>query len=169
MTKNIRGIRIEGNVAYVPLTKGYDAIIDALDVHLVQGFNWCASVMRHTVYALRAENSGLIPTTLYLHRLIMMPPCHQEVDHIDRNGLNNTRANLRVCTRSQNCQNQGISVRNSSGFKGVSWCARDKKWQSHISANGRRKRIGYFASAEDAYAAYCAERDKLHGCFGCAF
>ena len=54
---NIRQIRIQGDIAYVPLTKGYEAVIDAADVPLVQGNNWSATVRKRTCYAFRTERA----------------------------------------------------------------------------------------------------------------
>ena len=165
MSKAIREIRIEGNVAYVPLTKGYEAVIDAADVPLVEGFNWCAAVDGRSVYAIR---TGPRPErkSILLHRVLMGDSVGMEVDHQDGDGLNNQRGNLRVATKSQNMHNQRTRVDNASGMKGVHWSNVRGKWVAEISLNGRRSHLGYFTTPEAAHAAYVAASERLHGDFG---
>ena len=83
MPKAIRQIRVDGNIAYVPLTHGYEAIIDAADVPLVEGLNWLAHLAGRTVYARCASGSPKV----YLHRFIMRPADDMCVDHISGDGL----------------------------------------------------------------------------------
>lgn len=161
-----RPIRIDGDVAYVPLTKGYEAVIDAADVPLVGQYNWCAAVKPHTVYARRTDGSTGKERTVLLHRVLMGEPDGLEVDHRDGDGLNNRRDNLRVATNAQNQHNQRTRNDNSSGFKGVSWYGRGKKWQVRIKLNGKQRHIGYHATPEEAHAAYAAASERLHGDFG---
>jgi hypothetical protein len=65
-----------------------------------------------------------------------------EVDHINMDGLDNRRANLRICTHQENNLNKKISRNNTSGYKGVSWDKWHKKWRSYISVNGKMIRLG---------------------------
>ncbi|MEG7750695.1 HNH endonuclease, partial [Listeria monocytogenes] len=76
----------------------------------------------------RTDRSGEKPRAVYLHRQIMGEPSGFEVDHIDGNGLDNRRANLRVASKTQNVRNQRIRQDNTSSFKGVSWSKRRQKW-----------------------------------------
>ena len=116
MTKIIRPIRIDGNVAYVPLTKDYEAVIDAADAPLINAWNWTTFVGRSNIYAFRTYWADNNRRTLYLHRAIMGELDGLQVDHINGNGLDNRRANLRLATGSQNQHNRRISRRNTSGF-----------------------------------------------------
>lgn len=161
-----RAIRIEGDVAYVPLTKGYEAVIDAADVPLVDGFNWCAQVQSHTVYAIRRDCSGPTPSTVRMHRAIISEIDGLEVDHRDGNGLNNRRNNLRESTKAQNQQNSRIRRNNTSGFKGVCWDKASGKWMASIKANGKRRTLGRFTTPDVAHAAYVMASRALHGEFG---
>ncbi len=163
--KAIRPIRIEGNIAYVPLTKGYEAIIDAEDVPLVEGFNWIASVERNTVYAVRREGSGC-RREIRMHRVIMGDPDGLQVDHRHGNGLDNRRSNLRVATGLQNSRNARIRKDNSSGFKGVSWNKSARKWHARIKVDGSRINLGNYETPEAAHAAYAKASAELHGEFG---
>jgi hypothetical protein len=166
MTRPIRPIRIEGDVAYVTLTKGYEAIIDAADVPLVEGFNWSAFVNkdRRTVYAVRGGRYGPKRLLIRMHRVIMNTPSEMKTDHIDGNGLNNRRTNLRVATNSENMRNRGAPTNNTSGFKGVS-AVSNGKWSAKIKLKYKLYYIGSFDTPEAAHAAYVAASELLHGEF----
>lgn len=118
MKNKVRPIRIEGDVAYVTLTKGYTAIIDAEDAVTVGMYNWTALVGPKTVYGYRnsKDSSGKQKTT-YLHRFITNAPSSRDVDHIDHNGLNNTKNNLRLCSHAQNLCNSRIQKTTSVGTR----------------------------------------------------
>jgi len=74
------------------------------------------------------------------------------VDHIDGNGLNNQRSNLRFCTFAQNVRNQGARKDTTSGVRGVSWDMRAGKWKAEIWLDGKNKFLGYFDSKALAIA-----------------
>ena len=165
-SKEIRPIRVEGNIAYVPLTQGYDAVIDAADVPLVEWWNWCALVCPRTVYAVRGQRAAGVKRLVYLHRVIVQTPDDLETDHKDGNGLNNMRSNLRTATRAQNQQNQRTRSDNASGAKGVSWDKQAEKWRADIRFNGKRRFLGYFRAIEDARIAYAVASQEAHGSWG---
>jgi hypothetical protein len=166
MTRFIRQIRVKGQLAYVPLTKGYTAIIDAADAHIVDKYNWTASEQPRSVYAYRQDCSGPKRITIPMHRLIMGKPCEFQIDHIDGDGLNNRRCNLRLATKAQNAHNSRVRSDNKSGYKGVSWNKKAGKWVAQIQINTKTKYLGLFTTPEDAYAAYCKASAKFHGDFG---
>ena len=166
MTGKIQEIRIEGNVAFVPLTKGHESVVDAANVPLVAGYKWKALISRGSVYAYRVDTSGLKPRTIRMHRVIMGEPGGLEVDHISGDGLDNRRENLRIATRSQNQHNTRKPAHNTSGLKGVGWAKREGKWRAQIAVDGKGRHLGYFATPEAAHAAYCEASAKLHGEFG---
>ena len=102
------------------------------------------------------------------HRLIFL--MHRgylpdEIDHIDRNGLNNDIENLRAATRSQNGCNRGAPKNNTSGFKGVSYSKGRQLYEAEIRVGGKRYRLGRFPSARQAHEAYKAAATKLHNEF----
>ena len=165
MPRHIRKIRVEGNIAYVPLTRGYEAIIDTFDVSLVEGFNWTALVVPHTVYARRNIRINGKQVCLYMHREILKPNNDALVDHRDCNGLNNRRANLRQANALQNARNQKAKI-NLSGFRGVYWDKDRKKWISKIRVDGKSKFLGRYDTPEAAYEAYCIASAQYHGEFG---
>jgi hypothetical protein len=168
MTRNIRPIRIEGKIAYVPLTQGYEAIIDAADVHMVDGWNWYAMVLTNTVYVARNSHRDANGNrnTILLHRVIIGCPDGLDVDHRDADGLNNRRCNLREATHAQNMRNRRIQADNTSGFKGASWHKNSGKWQAKISIDGKEHHLGLHPTPEEAHAAYASASARLHGEFG---
>ncbi len=158
--KPIRPIRVTGDIAYVRLTKGYEAIIDAADVSLVDGRNWCANVTRGLIYALSGS-----PKT-YLHRLITGVGAGFEVDHRDGNGLNNRRGNLRISTHAENLRNRGVQRNSASGIKGVCWDKSAKGWRAQIGVDGQMIYLGTFREKGLARSAYAAAALKYHGQHG---
>ena len=88
-----------------------------------------------------------------------------EVDHRDVDKSKDNWANLRPATKPQNEANRGKNRNNTSGFKGVSFNRDRSKWSAKIGINGKLKHLGYFASAESAYTAYCEAAAVLHGEF----
>jgi len=156
-------IDLGGDVASLTLTRGYVAVVDAADVPLVNGGKWTALVSpkRHAVYACRSVAGKM----LLLHRLILAAPPGVEVDHIDGDGLNNRRANLRLCSHADNQKNKGPRSGSRSGLKGVSWDSRAGRWRAEIAANGRRRWLGLFDDPAEAASAYEVAAKELHGEF----
>ena len=162
----IRPIRVDGDIAFVALTQGREAMIDVVDIPIVETANWNLFTPngRANIYAERRERSDWGKRIL-LHRLIMGDPIEQ-VDHRDGNGLNCCRNNLRLATHSQNQMNRrGNQKNNTSGYKGVSWNNIAEQWTASIQANGKQTFLGRFASKELAYEAYCDAAKRLHGEF----
>ncbi len=160
-----RPIRVEGDVAYVPLSQGYEAVIDASDASLVEGFNWCAMVSRNTVYAVRHSTATGKDRLAMMHRAIAKTPDGIVTDHINGNGLDNRRSNLRYATVSQNAQNSGFRANNTSGVRGVCWDTARQKWIAQIWVNGKN-RCKRFATIDAAAAWYADMSANLHGDFG---
>lgn len=89
---------------------------------------------------------------IMLHRQIMNAPKGMDVDHIDGDGLNNQKSNLRICTRSENNMNAKLRYNSKSGLKGVSWDTRTAKWRVTITLNGKTEDFGRYADINDALA-----------------
>ena len=85
-----------------------------------------------------------------------------QIDHIDRNRINNIFENLRDVTNTQNHWNEGYSKNNTSGYKGVYWYKPYKKWKAQISVNGKHIHLGYFDIPEEAAKAYREAKEKYH-------
>lgn len=105
-----------------------------------------------------------------LHRLAflyMKGYIPDEVDHRDNNPTNNKWNNLREATKNENAHNCPVRKDNSSGYKGVTWDKKVKKWRARIALNGERINLGYFDSKEEAHLAYKDAAVKMHGNFAC--
>jgi len=82
------------------------------------------------------------------------------IDHINRDKSDNRIANLRLATSEQNAQNRLKNCKNTSGFKGVTWHKRDKRWQAAITVKRKVLHLGYYKTPEDAYLAYVEASKK---------
>jgi hypothetical protein len=149
-------------MAVIRLKTGEDCFVDDEDFALVSQYAWCRQIARGTeiVYA-QSHNAPCHQ----MHRLIMGARPGQLVDHIDRDGLNNRRSNLRFATKSQNAMNSKRKAQSSTGYKGVIFHRRDGVYTAQIRIDGRRKWLGSFHDPERAYAVYCEAAKKHHGEF----
>ena len=102
-----------------------------------------------------------------MHRLILNASDDIQVDHINHNGLDNRKGNLRLCSCSQNCMNRNTRSKTSSRFKGVVWRKKSQKWQSRIHIDGATKYLGAFFNEGDAAMAYNDAALKYHRDFAC--
>jgi hypothetical protein len=102
-----------------------------------------------------------------MHRTILGAPQGHMVDHINRDGLDNRRINLRAATRAQNACNaiKRHSIRSTSQFKGVHWDKARSRWAAQIKKLGKVTNIGRFISEEDAARAYDTAAKKVYGEF----
>jgi len=145
------------NVRRIPLGNGLFATVDAADYKKLSKYRWYASPHGHVVYA-RCREKG---KDMYMHRMIMRPRRGYVVDHIDHNGLNNRRCNLRVCTPRENQANRG-PCGGTSRFVGV-WRNRDNKWQAGIQCRGVHYYLGVYDDEVEAAQARDRKAYELHG------
>ncbi len=144
----------------IKLTQGKVALVDDEDFERINQFKWYAHKIREMWYATRSS------TRFYMHRVIMNAPSGMLVDHKDRDGLNNQKYNLRVTTNAKNLWNQGKHKDNTSGYKGVSFDKKSKKWLVQIRVNdGNARHLGYFDTVEEGAHAYDRAAKELHGEF----
>lgn len=150
----------------IPLSKGHVALVDSEDYPLVSCFKWTYdngyAVRKVTIAARRYKK-------VLLHRYITNAPSGQLVDHKDGNGLNNTRANLRICNGTLNNANRRKQPprtgRTASRYRGVHKALNSRYWGATISANKQRIYIGSFPTEQDAAKAYDAKAKELFGEF----
>lgn len=142
----------------IDLTQGKTALIDDEDWHIINRLIWHANFQHSTWYAVTRDG-------IRMHRILLyVTDSTIQVDHINGDGLDNRKANLRLCTNSQNCMNRksGTGV---SRFKGVSFHKATGKWQAQIKLNQKNKYIGLFASEITAAIAYDKQAIILFGEF----
>jgi len=144
----------------IELTQYKFALVDDADYDALAAVKWCANTQPHTTYAVRGSEGR----TVQMHRLITAAPKGVQVDHINGDGLDNRRDNLRLCTHAENQRNQRVQA-HSSKYKGVSWDTRDGKWRSQITIDGRKKNLGYFTDEIAAGRAYDEAAVKAFGEF----
>lgn len=133
----------------LPLTNGGCALVDDEDYEQLSSIKWWSHKGKRTRYVERRVGKD----HQLLHRFIMTPPEGMEIDHINGDGLDNRRCNLRIVTCRGNGQNR--HQEKSSKYPGV--CknsGRGKKWRSYIMIEGKWKHLGFFDKEEDAHNAY---------------
>jgi len=136
----------EGDVKRIPLGDGVYAYVDAADYEWLSRDTWHV----HNGYAARWHKNKRI----YMHREIMQPPPGKIVDHMNHNKLDNTRANLRVCTPAENQRNQRKQHGTASIYKGVAYSKKHRKWTATIGLHRKYTQLGYYDTEIEAARAY---------------
>ena len=147
----------------IALTQGYFTIVDDEDYEQLSRHKWCATRQGNIVYASRhrmKEDNGK-KTTIQMHRQIMEYKQGYIIDHINGDGLDNCRKNLRHVTTRQNAQNR--HTEKSSRFPGVFRDSYAKKWRALIKVNGKKIYLGSYTEEEEAFNAYCDASFKFTG------
>ena len=146
----------------IQLTQGKVAIVDDDMFDYLNQWKWYANnnyVGRSITVSKNKQKHILI------HRFIMKPDKGMLIDHLDGNPLNNQKNNLRICTHSDNMRNCKISIKNTSGYKGVSFVKKKNKYKSAIKFNKRKIYLGYYIDPIDAARAYNTAAIKYFGEF----
>ncbi len=152
----------------INLTQNKVALIDNEDYQRINQHKWYAHYQHGYWYAVRnIRNSNGKRITQHMHRFIIDVPDGLETDHINHNGLDNRKCNLRSCTRMENQQNQRLQQKTSSCYKGIHWHKRDKKWYARIRLNGKLIHIGLYTNEIIAALAYNIKATELFGEFAC--
>lgn len=156
-------------VVRVPLTHGLFALVSDEDAALVERYAWhVAPRGRITIthYAVaNIPHEGVKRVKVYMHRLILAAQRGEFVDHIDHDGLNNQRDNLRKVTQAKNSQNSRLSSRNTSGFKGVCFDQSKGHWLASIRIAGKNRFLGYYRTPAAAGAAYAEAAKQAYNEF----
>jgi len=150
----------------IQLTQNQVAIVDDADFEALNAYKWHArwNPSTKSFYAQRSVPiGGGKRTTIQMHRVITCAQKGFDVDHINKNTLDNSKANMRVCSRSENGRNRGKQIDNTSGYKGVD--SKNGKWRARIGHLGKKKFLGFFDNILDAAAAYDKAAIELHGSY----
>lgn len=132
--------------AKILLSKNMFAIVDADNYDRVRNYQWHVVTVGSDIYA--RNSSGM-----YMHRFILYAPKDLLVDHINFNGLDNRKSNLRLCTKRQNQAHCRKRITNTSGHTGVYWDKSRGKWHSQIGVRGKVIALGRFDNLDEAVEA----------------
>lgn len=149
----------------IPLTHGLFALVDDEDFEFLSQFKWKALKTKpeRTFYVNRTlkREKGKPRKGVYMHRLVMNTPPNLSVDHIDGNGLNNQKSNLRNISQAANSLNRTrLATNNKSGFTGVYWNKQKNKWHALVSFKARSKHLGFFDDVHEAAIAVKTFKDE---------
>lgn len=161
----MKKVELNGN-----LGKGKFALVDDEDFELVSKHKWYFTRYANSSIFIKGSSGKFSrrgkSIKFSMHRLIMNAPKGMEIDHIDNNGLNNQKSNLRICTHADNMRNiQKYKKKTSSKYKGVCWGNHDKKWLSYIRYNNKRFNLGHYNNEIEAAKVYDMWANELHGEF----
>ena len=155
----------------IPLTQGKFAIVDDEDYEWVMQWKWCAT-KNGKIWYVKRKNRNPPPTSIYLHREILqrklgrLLPGREYTDHIDRNGLNNQRINLRAATPAQNNKHKRKDTLSKSKYWGCVWINEDKKWSVRLrNTDGTCLYLGRFTNEVEAARCFDQASMRLYGEF----
>jgi hypothetical protein len=151
--------------------KGMEVVVDDQDYNYLMQRKWHVQCVRDgsLFYACRTVYDAEVKQTVFMHQEVACR-CGLEdgrYDHVNGNGLDNQRKNLRFASGCQNQQNRGPNRNNCTGFKGVYFESFTGKYRAEITANRKRQRLGRFSTAIEAAKAYNRAASLLHGEFAC--
>jgi len=151
----------------ITLTKGKVALVDDEDYERLNKYKWSTNSCAGSIFYARrwvSSKSRGNPHHETMHRHIMNPPNGKGIDHIDGNGLNNQKSNLRIVNQRENCQNRhqiktsqfpGVHLRTLKNTKTL------HRWQAQIQIRDKIKYLGIFKTEEEAQLAYKEAADCI--------
>lgn len=121
------------------------ALVDDIDYERISMYRWFVNDQGYALTSLSGKNKRM-------HRMVLQTETNLDIDHINRDKLDNRRTNLRIVTRTQNNYNIGLRINNKSGHTGVSWFRPAGLWRAYIGSRPRIE-LGYYKHLKDAIKA----------------
>ena len=154
----------------IELTRGRFTLVSNIDFAYLNQWKWYALKIRESYYAVRDQYRGINRKTILMHRVILIRKLKyttfKQVDHIDGDGLNNLRSNLRMATNLQNQFNKPKQKNNKLGYKGIGWSNKYRvKYMARICFNKVQIYLGSFESKIEAAKAYNKAAKRYFGKF----
>lgn len=141
----------------------FSALVDDEDFDKINSFAWSYCLLNKRSYAITTfPTTSNGPRQMLMHRMILGIDSSVDIDHIDGDGLNNTRGNLRICDRSDNLHNQG--PRNGKKYKGLHEI-RPGVFAVYICYDGKSHYVGTFYNLREAVVSYNEAAIVHHGEF----
>lgn len=144
---------------FIELTRNKVSIIDEEDFIKVSQYKWHTCMTGSRMYA----QTRIDGKRIYMHHFILPKKDYVEIDHVNCNGLDNRKENLRYATSQQNKRNREKGKNNTSGFKGVSFRKDRNKWRAHITIDYKYRHLGHYDTAIEAAVAYNQAALKFFG------
>ena len=142
----------------IPLTRGLFATVDDDDYDALMKQKWRAVASNHTFYALgstsRKDSPEYRQHALFMHRVVNKTPEGFYTDHINGDGLDNRKCNLRTCSPQENNRNRRAKKGSKSKFKGIVWRPKIKRWEAKAVIDKKYYYLGSFVNEIDAANAY---------------
>ena len=155
--------KIVENIVEIYITKKngdkFTLLIDLEDLEKVKRYTWCVTQKKKRLYALCRTKSQIV----YIHQYILNYDNPLTCDHINLNGLDNRKSNLRICTNGENNRNKPLQKNNTSGVTGIYFHKKNKNWIVQINVNGKPKNFGSFLNKEEAIKKREQLKKEYHG------
>lgn len=158
LTGFLRGFFMEE----IKINKGFVVLIDKENLNKIMNMKWYVVKKGSIYYAAHTYYYKGKSKRLYMHRYLMdetNPKIH--VDHINGNGLDNRKLNLRSVTAIENGRNRGKQSNNKSGYKGVYWNKQKNKWHSVLRHMGKKIHLGFYDDAKSASESYYKKAKEI--------
>jgi len=152
---------------FLSLSCGYFALIDEEDFNRASRHKWCTVKNRADgiKYAIGKKKENGKRKTIHLHRFIMNAKKGEEIDHINHDGLDNRKSNLRICSSSQNAMNRRKKKGCCSIYKGVTFWTERGKWKAQITNKKKCINLGLYELEKEAALSYNKAAKKMFGEF----